>query len=102
MGDQNPPDCHLFILPCLSDSFVFIAVCNGIMHFYRGHSTSNEMMAHALSVKFGRILMYLNVTLWTLNVVCRKFKRYIPAFSCTCSYETISHMTEVNAESSSI
>ena len=31
-------------------------------------------------VRFGRILMYLNVTLWTLNMVCRKFKIYIPAF----------------------
>ena len=40
--------------------------------------------------------MYLNVTLWTLNMVCRKFKIYIPAFSYTCSYETISHMNEVN------
>ena len=49
-------------------------------------------------VRFGRILMYLNVTLWTLNMVCRKFKIYIPAFSYTCSYETISHMNEVNAE----
>ena len=48
-------------------------------------------------VRFGRILMYLNVTLWTLNMVCRKFKIYIPAFSYTCSYETISHMNEVNA-----
>ena len=31
-------------------------------------------------------------------MVCRKFKIYIPAFSYTCSYETISHMNEVNAE----
>ena len=45
-------------------------------------------------MRFGRILMYLNVTLWTLNMVCRKFKIYIPAFSYTCSYETISHMNE--------
>ena len=29
-------------------------------------------------------------------MVCRKFKIYI--FSCTCSYETISHMNEVNTE----
>ena len=49
-------------------------------------------------MNFGSILMYLNVTLWTLNMVCHKFKIYIPAFSCTCSYETISHMNEVNAE----
>ena len=45
--------------------------------------------------------MYLNVTLWTLNMVCRKFKIYISSFSCTCSYETISHMNEVKAESPS-
>ena len=32
-------------------------------------------------------------------MVCRQFKIYIPSFSCTCSYETISHMNEVNAES---
>ena len=29
-------------------------------------------------------------------MVCRKFKIYISAFSCTCSYETISRMNEVN------
>ena len=40
--------------------------------------------------------MYLNVTLWTLNMVCRKFKIYISSFSCTCSYEAISHMNESN------
>ena len=34
-------------------------------------------------VKFGRILMYLNVTLRTLNMVCRKFKIYISSFSST-------------------
>ncbi len=32
-------------------------------------------------------------------MVCRKFKIYILSFSCTCSYETISHMNEVKAES---
>ena len=46
-------------------------------------------------MNFGRILMYLNVTLWTLNMVCRKLKIYISSFSCTCSYETISHMNEI-------
>ena len=45
--------------------------------------------------------MYLNVTLWTLNMVCRKFKIYISSFSRTCSYESISHMNEVKAESPS-
>ena len=34
--------------------------------------------------------MYLNVTLWVLNMVCRKFKIFLSSFSCTCSYETIS------------
>ena len=54
-------------------------------------------------VKFGRILMYLNVTLWTPNMhgTCRKFKIFISSFSFTCSYETISHMNEVKAESPS-
>ena len=52
-------------------------------------------------VKFCRILMYLDVTLQTLNMVCRKFKIYISSFSCMCSYETISHMNEVKAESPS-
>ena len=45
--------------------------------------------------------MYLNVTLWTINMVCRKYKIYISSFSCTCSYETISHMNKVKAESPS-
>ena len=40
-------------------------------------------------MKFGRILMYLNVNLWTLNMVCRKFKIYISTFSCTCSYSPV-------------
>ena len=53
-------------------------------------------------MKYGRILMYLNVTLWTLNRVCSKFKICISSFSCTCSYETISHdMNEVKEESPS-
>ena len=39
------------------------------------------------------------VTLWTLNTVCPKCKTYISSCSCTCSYETISHMNEVKAES---
>ena len=52
-------------------------------------------------IKFGRILMHLNVTLWTLNMVCRTFKIYISSFSCTCSYETISHMNEAKAKSPS-
>ena len=34
-------------------------------------------------------------------MVCHKFKIYIWSFSCTCSYETISHMHEVKAESPS-
>ena len=34
-------------------------------------------------------------------MVCRKFKIYISSFSCTCSYETISHMNEVKAETPS-
>ena len=32
-------------------------------------------------------------------MVCRKFKIYVSSFSCTCSYETISHMNEAKAES---
>ena len=31
-------------------------------------------------LKFGRILLYLNVTLWTLNMISRKFKIYICNF----------------------
>ena len=34
-------------------------------------------------------------------MVCRKFKIYISSFSCTRSYETFSHMNEVNVESPS-
>ena len=34
-------------------------------------------------------------------MVSRKFKIYVSSFSCTCSYETISHMNEVKAESAS-
>ena len=51
---------------------------------------------------FGRILMYLNATLCTLNVVCRKLKIYLSSFSCSHGYETISHMNEVEAESHDI
>ena len=45
--------------------------------------------------------MHLNVTLCSLNMVCRTFKIYISSFSCTCSYETISHRNEAKAESPS-
>ena len=34
-------------------------------------------------------------------MVCRKFKIFISSFSCTYSYETISHMNEMKAESPS-
>ena len=36
-------------------------------------------------VTFGRILIYLDVALQTLNTVCHKFKIYISSFSWTCT-----------------
>ncbi len=74
-----------------------------IHNFISYHSNSKYLGNYidCWIVKFGRILMYLNVTLWTLNMVCRKFKIYILSFSCTCSYECISHMNEAKAESPS-
>ena len=35
------------------------------------------------------------------GMASRKFKIYVSSFSCTCSYETISRMNEVKAESAS-
>ena len=87
----------------------FLKIHNFIIYHQTPHNLVT-MLKHIQAVyidcwivKFGRIMMYLNVTLWTLDMVCRKFKIYIspPSFSCVCSYETISHMNEVKAESPS-
>ena len=52
-------------------------------------------------VKFGGILMYLCVALWTLDVVCREFKVFVSSFSCACGCETVSRVGEARAESPS-